>query len=413
MKIGYVIKAFPRLSETFILNELLELERLGCEITVFSRYPGQVVPHAALGGLKARSIPLEPLLKERFWEPFLLQKRWAREKPELHDAVFETALAFRNKEEMRYWLQSAAVADVVRREGIELLHAHFATGSASVARYAAQLAEVPYTLTAHAKDIYAEGVDRARLAAILGDAATTITVSEANVAYLAEITPSARVQRVYNGIDLSRFPLRPTAPAAGAEPLLLFVGRLVEKKGVGDLLTALALLRDAGHPMRLRIVGGGELEPALRQQVGALELDARIDFHGPASQEEIVARHLAEADLFVLPAIVAADGDRDGLPTTLVEAMACGVPVITTAIPGIDEATPHEVAGLLTPPGDPAALAATLLTALTDKATTARRARTARARVEELFDIRRNVPELLQVMQRAVAEHRPSERASA
>ncbi len=406
MKIGYVIKAFPRLSETFILNELLELERQGCEVTVFSRYPGQQVPHAAMNGLRARIVLLEPLLKERFWEGFMLQRDWSRERPLVHARVLDTALSFRNKEEMRYWLQAASVARAVKDEGIELLHAHFATGSASVARYAAQLVGIPYTLTAHAKDIYAVDVDRDRLRAILGDSATTVTVSDANVSYLGELAPNARVRRVYNGLDLSRFPVRAEKADSTAVPLLLFVGRLVEKKGVGDLLTAIALLRRQGRELRLRIVGGGELEPTLRDQVTQLGLQDRVDFAGPASQEELVAQHLASADLFVLPAIVAADGDRDGLPTTLLEAMACGVPVITTDIPGIDEATPHGIAGVLVPPGQPHALAAAIDLALRERAITAQRAIRARQRVESLFDVRKTVPQLLDVMHGAVTARR-------
>jgi glycosyltransferase involved in cell wall biosynthesis len=402
VKIGYVIKAFPRLSETFILNELLELERQGCEITVFSRYPGQQVPHAAMNGLRARIVPLEPLLKERFWEGFMLQRDWSRERP----FVLDMALSFRNKEEMRYWLQAASVARAVKDEGIELLHAHFATGSASVARYAAQLVGIPYTLTAHAKDIYAVDVDRDRLRAILGDSATTVTVSDANVSYLGELAPQARVRRVYNGLDLTRFPVRAEKPESSTAPLLLFVGRLVEKKGVGDLLTAIALLRRQGRELRLRIVGTGELETTLRDQVTQLGLRDCVDFAGPASQEELVTQHLASADLFVLPAIVAADGDRDGLPTTLLEAMACGVPVITTDIPGIDEATPHGDAGVLVSPGQPQALAAAIDQALRERGVTAQRAIRARQRVESLFDVRKTVPQLLDVMHGAVTSWR-------
>lgn len=395
MKLGYVIKSFPRLSETFILNELLELERQGCSVTIFSRYPGQDVPHQALGGLNAKIVSLAPLLKERFWEGFLLQRQWSRDRPRVHDQVLDTALKYRSKEEMRYWLQAAAVADAVQRAGIEHLHAHFATGSASVARYAAALAGIPFSITAHAKDIYATAVDRARLSELLQAAATTVTVSDANLAFLRDLAPEARIERIYNGVDLERFPLRAGPPPRSAAPLLLFVGRLVEKKGLSVLLMALHQSSLAGHSWRLRIVGGGELEPALRQQANALGLERQVDWVGPASQEQLVAEHLAVADLFVLPAIIAADGDRDGLPTTLVEAMACGVPVITTAIPGVDEAAPDPEAGWLVPPHDPAALARSIEQVLADPGECAARVRRARRRVETCFDVRANVPQLL------------------
>jgi glycosyltransferase involved in cell wall biosynthesis len=411
MKLGYVIKAFPRLSETFILNELLELQRQGCSITIFSRYPGQDVPHQALGGLHAEIVSLAPLLKERFWEGFLFQRHWSKERPRVYDQVLETALAYRNKEEMRYWLQAAAVAVEVQRAGIEHLHAHFATGSASVARYAAALAGIPFSVTAHAKDIYAADVDCARLADLLKATTATVTVSDANVAFLRALTPEARIERVYNGIDLERFPLR-TAPAPHNDPpLLLFVGRLVEKKGVSDLLLAMQQLAARGRKLRLRIVGGGELEPMLRQRTTELGLDSQVEWAGPASQEQLVAEHLAVADLFVLPAIVAADGDRDGLPTTLVEAMACGVPVITTEIPGVDEAAPDPEAGWLVPPNDPTTLAQTIERVLADPDERAARALRARERVELHFDVRKNVPQLMRQFRASATDLRS--RASA
>ncbi|HEX9638342.1 MAG TPA: glycosyltransferase [Acidobacteriota bacterium] len=401
MRIGYVLKSFPRLSETFILNEIRELERLGCQITIFSRYQSrEPVPHRILGQLRAEVVQLEPLLRERLWEAFLIHRRLARRYGNRHDRVYELALSYRSREEMRYWLLAAALAEQAITRRLDLLHAHFASGSASVARYAGAITRVPFSLTAHAKDIYANEVDRRRLRDLLQEAAAAITISEANRRYLRGLAPAARLHRVYNGIDPNQFGLRPFTPPA-AVPLVLFVGRLVPKKGVSDLVRACAQLRDRGVPIRCRIVGGGELEAELRAQVCGLNLAGLVEFCGPASQEQVAEHHLGAADLFALPAVVAEDGDRDGVPTTLLEAMARGVPVVSTLLPGIDEAIPHGVAGLLVEPGNVLQLADSIRQALDQPQLSRKRAAAARRHVEERFDIRTNAARLLEVMRAA------------
>ena len=401
MRLGYIVKCFPRLSETFILTEILELERLGCEVTIFSRYtPTESVPHGALGGLRAEVIQLEPLLRDRFWESFEVHYRLSAGSRGEHEAVFKLALGHKNREEMRYWLLAGPVAELATARGIEWFHAHFATGSASVARYASRLARIPFSFTSHAKDIYAADVDGRRLRSLLEEADVAVTISEANRAHLGAIAPAARIARVYNGIDLSRFPLLP-ALAEPDPPQILSVARMVEKKGLSDLIAALAILHQEGIGARCRLVGTGPVEPALREQARTLGLEGAVEFHGLASQEEVASIHLPAASVFALPCIVAADGDRDGLPTTLLEAMARGVPVVSTRLPGIAEAIPEETAGLLVDPGDTRALAQALARSILDRSAAARRAACARRHVEALFDSRINARQLLKVLQQA------------
>ena len=390
MKLGYVLKYFPRLSETFIVTELLGLERLGAEITAFSRHrPDETVPHAALRDLRAEIHYLDALLGERFWEPFDIHRRLVRQFGPAHDAALRAALDYRSREELRYWLLAAAVAERAVHSGLDALHGHFATGSASVARYASRITGVPYSFTAHAKDIYAHEVDPKRLRDLLEDAAFVVTVSDANLDYLRSLAPSANVVRVYNGLDLERFSCLPALPS-GDPPLLLSVARLVEKKGIADLISAVAALRRAGRPVRCRIVGEGPLESVLRAQAASLGLDGAVEFAGAASQEQVLDEHLPAASAFVLPCVVAADGDRDGLPTTLLEAMARGVPVVSTRLPGVPEAVPDGEAGLLVDPGDAAGLAQAIARTLDERDATARRVCAARRRVESLFDARKN-----------------------
>ena len=407
MRLGYILKSFPRLSETFILTEILELERLGCEVTIFSRWaPIEPVPHQALASLRAEVLDMEPLLRERFWEPFEIHRRLARLGGAVHAASLDAALRLRAREEMRWWLQAGFVAEQAVERRLELLHGHFATGSASVARYASMITGVPFSFTAHAKDIYSSAVDPNRLRELLREARTVITVSDSNRDFLGNLQPEARVERVYNGVDLQRFPFLSPERTAVRPPVLLFVGRLVEKKGIMDLLAALASLREAGIPARCRIVGSGPMELDLRQQSGALGLDGQVEFCGPASQEEIASVHLPAASVAVLPCVIAADGDRDVLPTMLLEAMARGVPVVSTRLPGIVEAVPDGVAGLLADPGDARSLAASIAETLRDREAAARRAREARRRVERLFNSRLNAQRLLAVFSAAVAPAR-------
>jgi len=403
MRIGYVLKCFPRLSETFILTEVLELERLGWDLTLFTRRASEEpVRHGALQSLRAEAIDLEPLLRQRLWQPFETHRRLARRLGQAHEAALEAALDLRSRTEMRAWLLAAVVAERALAERFDLIHAHFATGSASIARYAGRMTGTPFTFTAHAKDIYGDEVDPRRLRLLLEEAEAVVTISEANRSYLQSIAPAARVARVYNGVDMDLFGAlaRPPLPHP---PRLLFVGRMVEKKGLTNLLAACALLRQRGVRVQCRLVGSGPLESSLRQQVASLGLDGQVEFRGPASQEEVASVHLPEASAFVLPCVIAPDGDRDGIPTTLIEAMARGVPAISTTLSGIPEAVPDGEAGLLVGPGDVDALADAIERTLNEPEETLRRARVARRHVARCFNARRNVSELSEIFHMAAS----------
>jgi len=409
MKIGYVLKQFPRLSETFILTEILELERLGCEVTIFSRHrPDQEVPHAALKNLKADVIHLESQLQDNFWEPFVIHRRLAARYGEQHGRALDVALSYRSRRELRYWLLAAQVAEESVRRGLQFLHSHFATGSASVARYVSRITALPYGVTAHAKDIYLHTVDSQRLRAVLQDAAVPLTISDANAAYLRKLAPDANLRRVYNGLDLTRFNNAKGIPSQ-AELVVLCIARLVEKKGIPVLLEAIHRLRADGMAIRCRIVGTGPDEAALREQCQSLDIASHVEFCGTQSQETIIERHFRQASVVVLPCVVAEDGDRDGLPTTLLEAMACGVPVVSTDLPGVSEAIPHRKAGLLAPLGDAEGIAAAIRETMEDPAGTAVRALAARRIIEDKFDCRRNAAELLSCFRSAAKSAEPME----
>jgi glycosyltransferase involved in cell wall biosynthesis len=253
-----------------------------------------------------------------------------------------------------------------------------------VARLAARLAGITYSVTAHAKDIFHEDVQHDQLRRTLSDAVAVVTVSDFNLEHLRTTfgADARNVRRVYNGIDLDGFGYR---EPGDRPPVIAAVGRLVEKKGFADLITAAGLLRDAGRSFRVDLVGTGALEPELREQVGRLGLKGSVRMLGGLPQGD-VARIVGEAAVFAAPCVVGADGNRDGLPTVLLEAMALGTPCVGTPVTGIPEVVADGVTGLLVPESDPVALAAALARLLDDADLRTSLAKSARELIEAEFD---------------------------
>jgi glycosyltransferase involved in cell wall biosynthesis len=273
-----------------------------------------------------------------------------------------------------------------------------------VARLAARFAGVPYSFTARAKDIFHKNVRPDDLRRKFRDAVGVVAVSDYHLDYLRQtLGPLAgRVQRIYNGLDLEEFPY--TAPR-DRPPVILAVGRLVEKKGFADLVEACALLARRGRPFRCRIVGAGELEADLRAQVVRLGLQGSVELAGPLPQGEVI-RQMQGAAVLAAPCVVGKDGDRDGLPNVIQEALALGTPVVTTDVTGIPEVVRDGETGLQVPQRDPEALAAALDRLLADADLRVRLAGAGRRLIEAEFDIRRNT-ERRRAMFRAAARPRP------
>ena len=390
-RIGYVLKMYPRFSETFIVSELLGREARGADIEVFSLRP-PVDPrfHSALADVRA---PVTYVPRARKTEELWNVLRQAEpELPLLHRALPELLAADASDAG-----QALELAVLVVRRGITHLHAHFASLATTVARLASLLTGVPYSFTAHAKDIFHSSVDPRDLARKIADAHHVVTISDYNERYLRSTYPDAvartRLHRIYNGLDLDAF--RFTAPSAQetGEVDVVAVGRLVEKKGFDVLVDAIAHLRDAGRPVRTRIVGGGEKEAELRAQVARLGLEDLVELTGPLPQHEVRAQ-VDSATVFAAPCVVGSDGNADGLPTVLLEAMALGTPCVSTDVTGITEAIRHEETGLEVAQHDPVGLAAAVVRLLDDHALRTRLARAARDLVEREFDTRRQVAAL-------------------
>lgn len=305
--------------------------------------------------------------------------------------VLWQALRRRRWGAVKRFLQAGSIAPKLRTDGITHVHAHFASSATSVAWYLNALMGMSYSFTAHAKDIYVDSVSEDVLRRKLHRARFTVTVSEFNRAHLARIAPEADIVRIYNGLDLGRFSPNGTHPEP--LPLVLGVGRLVEKKGFGDLIRACAVLKREGVPFRCAIVGTGALEPVLRALIAEHELGDRIEMPGPMPRETLIGLY-PRASVVVAPCVIGSDGNRDGLPTVLIEAMALGVPVISTDVTGIPELVQHEQTGQLVPGNDPVALAAAIRTAIDGRPRVLEMAREGRRQVEAGFDLQRNVADL-------------------
>ena len=390
-RIGYVLKMYPRFSETFVVTELLALEEQGADIEIFSlRSPVDGRFHETLAQVRgpvtyvpqrSRSVDLWAML--------------GRSRVVLGDSV-DRHLGDLLELDQGDASQSVEVAVMARSRGLTHLHAHFGTVAATVARMAARLAGIGYSMTLHAKDIYHKDVNETLLAAKIRDSRLSVTVSDYNLRFLRDRYAGAsdRVTRIYNGIDLERFPF--SSPRERS-PLVVGVGRLVEKKGFRHLVDAIALLREHGVPARLSLVGDGDQTWALRDQVTALDLDGLVTFHGPQTQAE-TRDHLRRAAVMAAPCIIGADGNRDGLPTTILECLALGTPVVATPITGIPEAVVDGRTGLIVPEADVEALARALTRLLVDVELRCDLAEAGRDHVEALFDTRHNAKLLYDAM---------------
>ncbi|HVF40852.1 MAG TPA: glycosyltransferase [Gemmatimonadaceae bacterium] len=398
--IGYVVRKFPVLSETFILNEILALEAMGVTVEIFSLAPTRDPRfHDGLCRLKANvhylPTPAEPRALLR------IAKRFAARNPKRYRRQLIKVIATRRPKLLWRFVQASWVADRARRTGVRHLHAHFANRSATVAQQAAKLLGVPFSFTAHAFDIY-RGADHAVIARKMADSKFTVTVSEFNVRFLDSLMNGkrGRVELVRNGIDMSRFMPAPRVPMTPFR--ILTVARLVEKKGIPVLVEACRVLRDRGHKFRCDIIGKGALRAELERNIRANELGSMVRLLGPLPQQEIIRRYQV-AHVVALPCIVAADGNRDGLPVSIVEAMACGLPVISTPVTGIPEVIQDGCNGLLVPEGDAVALADALERMMTDDELYARLRSSARASVCESFDQRRTAAKLYDLLHEETA----------
>lgn len=397
-RVAFILKGYPRLSETFIAQEIAALEQRGLQILIVSlRHPTDKHTHPIHLEIRAPLLYLPEYLRD---DPLRVLRAWwhVRHLPgyrAARSAWLRDLWRDRTVNRVRRFGQALVLAHELPADVIRL-HAHFLHTPASVARYAAAVCALPWSGSAHAKDIWTTA--QWELREKLASCDWLVTCTSTNCDYLSGLAPPGRVELVYHGLDLSRFPLflaqRPSRDgSAPQDPVrILSVGRLVEKKGTDVLLDALAML-PAGLNWTLVHVGGGPLREVLSRQAKALNLDQRISWRGAMTQDQLIDEYRA-ADLFVLASRIAQDGDRDGLPNVLMEAQSQGLACVATRVSAIHELIQDGVTGVLVDQQSPAALAAALGTLLVDPALRHVYAQAGQARVADHFGMQANLERL-------------------
>lgn len=396
-RLVYVLGSFPSLSETFILREMLELERRGFRLSILSLEPGEDVVHGAAAELAERAVyrpsPLSPRsllagLVAAVLYPFGAMSAF----------LYTLGCIFRAPsaagELARSLAAAAFFACALRGSRPRHVHAQFASVPATVGLLLAHMLETTFSVSAHARDLFtAEAVLMNRK---MREAEFVAVCTRAGLEQLRRqhpVSSAGRLHLIYHGVDVVELMPLPRIEPSDEPPLILSVGRLVEKKGFPILLRAAAMLRREGIDFRLRIVGTGPDEPDLRRLTSGLALEDCVQFDGAIAHEKLIPL-FRTADLFVLASVVASDGDRDGLPNVLLEALALGVPVVSTRVSAIPELIEHEETGLLANPGDPADLAAQMERLLFDEELRARVIERGRLEVVTRFDVKENVAKL-------------------
>jgi glycosyltransferase involved in cell wall biosynthesis len=345
-KIGYILRKFPVLSETFVIQEILELEALGHEVVIFSlAKPNTLCPHPMLGRLKGEIIYLPEIL------PFPPMKGLLK------------LIKYRKWELYERLKQATFIAKQAKKQGILHLHAHFASRAATVAYFCSYLSKIPYSFTAHAVDIFRKDRCQKALKDKIEQGSFVATISQYNLDFLRQISPNGKILKILNGIDLNKF-----SPQNIKTHCFTFIciARLVEKKGHRYLIEACDLLKKQGLTFQCLLVGSGKLKEDIEKMIIDFNLDSHIKLLGALDHSQVLSL-LQKSDAFVLPCILAEDGNRDGLPVSIVEALACSLPVITTAMTANPEVVKDGINGILVPFADSQALAKGMEKLLVDK----------------------------------------------
>lgn len=395
LRIGYVVKRFPRISETFIAQEVLELERRGADVRILALTENDApADHAWLQQLRA---PVRVIADPAgdAWGELCRRHQQTGSRRGVRRAL-ATALDFPSDSARRRLWQGVAIARISDGERLDHLHAHFANAPAEVALLAHHLCATPFSFTAHAKDVWLNPAGPAQWRRLVRHAEFVVTVSEAtrrHVSGLVGARLAPKIRHLFNGVDLRLLQPARARLAADQVPRLLCVARLIEKKGIDVLLDACALLKRDGVGFDVVVIGDGPHAESLHSRRDALGLGDRVDFRG-ATAHEAVIEQLHRSAVCVLPCRVASDGDRDTLPTVLLEAMACGLACVSTRVGGVPEIVEDGVTGRIVPPGDAVQLAVALMPLLHDRTIRERMGRQGRQRAERLFDRTQTVARL-------------------
>jgi colanic acid/amylovoran biosynthesis glycosyltransferase len=384
---AYLFERFPSFGQTFCYREVAELDRQGIAPPIFSiRNPKDEPPQDWDDRIvkRVQYLPGE--------EELLRDVQRASKKGKLPTEVIAALDDWGRRSDFLRLYQAAYVGLRLQDAGIRHVHAHFAGMAARTAFWINRCFPVTFSFTAHANDIFAPRKFEISLDKLVEAARFVATETDYAEKFLRQRFPDRanRIHRIYNGLDLTMFK---RADFSSAPPLIVGVGRLIEKKGFADLIRACQLLLDRGQSFRCEILGEGPLDCELREQINQLGLQRHVELLGPRPQHEI-REHLAAASAFVLPSVIDPDGGMDNLPTVITEAMATGLPVVSTSIGGIPEMVVENETGFLVQPGDVDALAGAIEKTISDRSLAQKFGQAGYERAQKLFSIEKNGREL-------------------
>jgi colanic acid/amylovoran biosynthesis glycosyltransferase len=383
---AYLFERFPTFTQTFCVREVQAMRDLGLEFPVYSiRKPTDEPAQDCFRG--CCGVTFLPAKYDDILASDVGFRRAARK------ALDTLRCLWGSEHEKKRIYEALWLGPKLRQADVRHVHVHFAGTAARTAFWLNKLFGIRYSITAHANDIFCDEPPE-RLAQIFAAASVVVTVSDYRLDFLKRNYPaqSAKFFRVYNGIATDRFAV---SEFPAGRPVIVSVGRYIEKKGFGTLVEACSHLRD--RDWECQIIGQGPLETELKEQVSRLGLEGRVFIAGPRCEGEIRGL-LSRAHIFALPCLKAADGGLDNLPTVIMEAMAAGLPAVSTPIAAVPEMVVDGKTGFLTPEKDPAAMAGKIARLLDDGALAKTLGAAARERCLDLFDLRRTSSALCQIL---------------
>ena len=390
-RFAYLFERFPSFGQTFCYREAAELDRQDIALPIFSiRNPKDEPPQDWDMRIVERVhyLPDEKALLE--------EVRRAAKKRKLGADIVAAIDEWGRRTDFLRLYQAVYVGLRLQKIGIDHLHAHFAGMAARTAFWINKFFTITFSFTAHANDIFSPREFEIGLDKLVDTARTIVTETDYAARFLRERFSHRgdRVHRIYNGLDLADFG---RADFSSTPPLIIAVGRLIPKKGFGDLIRACAVLAKCGKSFRCEIIGEGPLENQLRTQIDELRLQNHVVLPGAKPQTQVRGR-LAAANVFVLPSVIDPDGGMDNLPTVIMEAMATGLPVVSTNVGGIPEMVVENEIGFLVPPGNAVALAAATEKLINDRSLAQKFGQGGYERARALFSIEKNVRELYELI---------------
>lgn len=398
MRIAYIIGSYPALTTTFIDREIQLLQKWGVDIKVFSvrRSKSELSP-----GQKILQKEVQYLLPPNFWQLLVAHILYAIKQPHAFWGILVYLLGRPHptlKAKLKtvfHFGEGVYLAWHMRKGKYQHLHAHFADRASILALVASKLLRIRYSLTAHAMDIY---VDPVMLPEKIAGACFVATCTAYNQAYLSTLTTNGareKIIKLYHGLDTSLYKPTSNGNTGNQTPFILAVGQLKEKKGFTYLMQACQKLQTEGYSFKCQIIGEGPLRAELENQIQHLGLTQVVELCGALPHEKVIEKY-SQATIFVLPAVTSSDGDRDGIPNVILEALAMQLPVVSTLHSGIPEVIKQGVNGLLVEAKDVTSLAAALSSLIEQPALRKSLGQIGRDTVMEKFDLSQNIGLLYQ-----------------